>query len=188
MLLQGAQRPGWTIGVNGFSGNIGVALAAVVTGYLVKHLGWRAAFVAPGLLSIACGVAFHFASRTESAPPAKRRATQAQLPAALLARVFLVMTLAATSGSLLFNFSTNGNYELLHERFIDVSRDPAMLGLLLGGRVHGRVGRAARRGPAHRSLPAEARCICPCSRCRSRSWRSPRTRTAGCSTACRRSS
>jgi hypothetical protein len=64
-------------------------------------------------------------------PAAKRKATQAELPAHLLARVFLVMTLAATSGSLLFNFSTNGNYELLHERFAAISRDPALLGLLL---------------------------------------------------------
>jgi len=131
MLLQGAERPGWTIGVNGFAGNIGIALAAVITGYLVKNFGWRMAFVLPGLLSIACGVAFIVASKTESTPPAKRKATQVELPTGLLARVFLVMTLAATSGSLLFNFSTNGNYELLHERFIDVSSDPAFLGLVL---------------------------------------------------------
>ena len=57
MLLQGAPRPGWTIGLNGFAGNIGVALAAVVTGYLVKHFGWRSAFAVPGLVSIACGIA-----------------------------------------------------------------------------------------------------------------------------------
>jgi len=131
MLLQGAERPGWAIGVNGFAGNIGIALAAVITGYLVKNFGWRMAFVLPGLLSIACGVAFIVASKTESTPPAKRKATQVELPTGLLARVFLVMTLAATSGSLLFNFSTNGNYELLHERFIDVSSDPAFLGLVL---------------------------------------------------------
>lgn len=131
MLLQGAQRPGWTIGVNGFAGNIGVALAAVVTGYLVKYFGWRMAFVVPALLSIACGIVFALISHAEAAPPARRKATQVELPAALLARVFLVMTLAATSGSLLFNFSTNGNYELLHERFAAVSKDPALLGLLL---------------------------------------------------------
>ena len=131
MLLQGARRPGWTIGVNGFAGNIGVALAAVITGYLVKYFGWRMAFVLPGLLSIACGVAFAFASKVESTPPAKRKATQVELPTALLARVFLVMTLAATSGGLLFTFSTNGNYELLRERFAGVSRDPAFLGLML---------------------------------------------------------
>jgi MFS family permease len=131
MLLQGSQRPGWTIGVNGFAGNIGVALAAVVTGYLVKHFGWRVAFAVPGLLAIACGIAFALTAHGESTPPAKRKATQAELPTALLARVFLVMTLAATSGSLLFNFATNGNYELLHERFAAISRDPAQLGLLL---------------------------------------------------------
>jgi MFS family permease len=131
MLLQGAQRPGWTIGVNGFSGNLGIALAAIVTGYLVKNFGWRTAFVAPALLSIACGIVFALTSQSESVPPARRKATQVELPAALLARVLLVMTLAATSGGLLFNFSTNGNYELLHERFIDVSRDPAFLGLIL---------------------------------------------------------
>jgi MFS family permease len=133
MLLQGAERPGWTIGVNGFAGNIGVALAAVVTGFLVKHVGWRMAFALPGLLSIACGIAFVFAARSEAAPPAKRKPTQVELPTSVLARVFLIMTLAATSGSLLFNFSTNGNYELLHERFATISQDPARLGLLLAG-------------------------------------------------------
>jgi MFS family permease len=131
MLLQGVPKPGWTIGLNGFAGNIGVALAAVTTGYLVKHFGWRSAFAVPGLVSIACGIAFALVAHAETAPPAKRKATQVELPARMLARVFLVMTLAATSGSLLFNFSTNGNYELLHERLAEVTRDPAQLGLLL---------------------------------------------------------
>jgi MFS family permease len=130
MLVQGSQRPGWTIGVNGFAGNLGVALAAVVTGFLVKYFGWRAAFVVPGLVSIACGIAFWFVAQ-ESEPPARRAPKQVELPTSELARVFFVMTLAATSGSLLFNFSTNGNYELLTERFAAVSRDPALLGLLL---------------------------------------------------------
>jgi MFS family permease len=132
MLLQGAGRPGWVIGVNGFAGNLGVALAAVATGYLVKQFGWRMAFALPGITSIVCGVAFWLTAKEESTPPARRKATQVELPRALLARVFLVMTLAATSASLLFNFSTNGNYELLHERFAAISRDPAKLGLLLG--------------------------------------------------------
>jgi predicted MFS family arabinose efflux permease len=99
----------------------------------VKYLGWRAAFVAPGVVSLACGAVFAFAATTESTPPARRVATQRELPRNLLARVFLIMTLAATSGSLLFNFSTNGNYELLHERFAAISTDPARLGLLLSG-------------------------------------------------------
>ena len=133
MLLQGAKRPGWTIGVNGFAGNLGVALAAVVTGFLVKYVGWRLAFAIPGVISVACGVAFALSAKAETSPPAKRKATQVELPTGVLARVFIIMTLAATSGSLLFNFSTNGNYELLHERFATISQDPARLGALLAG-------------------------------------------------------
>lgn len=60
MLVQGSERPGWTIGVNGLSGNLGLAMAAVVTGLMVKYFGWRMAFVIPGILSVLCGVLFSF--------------------------------------------------------------------------------------------------------------------------------
>lgn len=46
-------------------------------------------------------------------------------------KLFLVMTIAATSGSLLFNFSTNSNFELLTDRLRGVLQDPAQIGLLL---------------------------------------------------------
>jgi predicted MFS family arabinose efflux permease len=131
MLVQGAQRPGWTIGVNGLSGNLGVAMAAVVTGFLVKHYGWRMAFVIPGIVSIACGVMFALHAAKESAPPSRRKRSGSDTSTVSMARVFLIMTMAATSGSLLFNFSTNANYELLTHRFEAISQDPAQIGLLL---------------------------------------------------------
>src|SRR6185295_7276756 len=40
MLLRRAERPGLTIGINGLSGNLGVALSAIATGFLVKYFGW----------------------------------------------------------------------------------------------------------------------------------------------------
>jgi MFS family permease len=49
----------------------------------------------------------------------------------MLARVFTVMTAAAVTSSLLFNFTTNGNAQLMNERFVQVISDPAMLGTLL---------------------------------------------------------
>jgi MFS family permease len=134
MLVQGAARPGLTIGINGLSGNLGVAAAAVITGYLVKHFGWRAAFVVPALISLACGVLFAWVAPKELSAPARKKATQTAAPEGVsMARLFLIMTLAATSGSLLFNFSTNSNYELLSSRIADISRDPAQIGLLLAG-------------------------------------------------------
>jgi predicted MFS family arabinose efflux permease len=41
------------------------------------------------------------------------------------------MTLASASGGILFNLTTNGNAQLLTERFRGVMSDPATLGLLL---------------------------------------------------------
>jgi MFS family permease len=131
MLVQGAPRPGWTIGVNGLAGNLGVAFAAIVTGFLVKYAGWRVAFVVPGLVCLACGLLFAVYGSRESAAPAKKKGGAAQVTGVPMARLFLIMTMAATSGSLLFNFSTNANFELLTDRLREVSQDPARIGTLL---------------------------------------------------------
>jgi MFS family permease len=131
MLLQTTQRPGWTIGVNGLSGNLGIALAALSTGLAVKFIGWRAAFALPGILAIACGLLFARITPPESHPPAARASRSIALPASVVARVFMVMTTAAATGGLLFNFTTNGNPELLKERLDGIVSDPAALGLLM---------------------------------------------------------
>lgn len=133
MLVQHSLKPGQTIGINGLAGNLGIAVAALVTGLIVKYFGWRMAFAIPGLLSIACGVLFSVLTPAESEAPAKRSGkANVQLPPAVLARVFAVMTLTAITSSLLFNFTTNGNGQLLRERFQGIIEDPASLGLLLG--------------------------------------------------------
>ena len=132
MLVQHAQNPGATIGVNGLAGNLGIAVAAVLTGLLVKWIGWRAAFVVPGLAALVCGGLFAHFTPKELEPPATRpRKSALVLPAAMLARVFAVMTAAAVTASLLFNFTTNGNGQLLAERMQGIVDDPATLGLLL---------------------------------------------------------
>lgn len=131
MLLQGAVRPGWTIGVNGLSGNLGLALAAVVTGFFVQHAGWRAAFVVPGVLSIVCGLVFARVAPQEGAAPAKRPAGRRIETGVSLAALLMVMTLASTISGLVFNLSTNANYELLADRLREITRDPARIGTLL---------------------------------------------------------
>ena len=131
MLIQKAARPGFTIGLNGLAGNLGIAVAALLSGLLVKHFGWRAAFVAPSLVSLACGVAFALLAPREAEAPAKRRARSLDIPAATMARVFMVMTLTAVSGSMIFHFTTNGTGQLLTERFRGIVEDPAALGILL---------------------------------------------------------
>jgi MFS family permease len=131
MLVQGARNPGFTIGVNGLAGNLGIAGAAILTGFLVKMVGWRAAFVVPGLLAMVCGLAFAALVPREETAPAKRPKKSVDLPRDVMVRVFFVMTLAAISSSLIFNFTTNGNGQLMAERLAGIIDDPATLGVLL---------------------------------------------------------
>jgi MFS family permease len=134
MLVQGAKRPGATIGINGLAGNLGLAAAALITGVLVQLIGWRAAFAVPGAVCIGLGFLFARLVPAETEPPARRsRPAAVTLSPAALARVLMVMTVASASASLLFNLSTNGNGQLLAERLQGVVNDPAKLGLLLAG-------------------------------------------------------
>ena len=133
MLVQNVPNPGVVIGVNGLAGNLGIAVAALVTGLLVKVLGWRAAFAVPGMIAIACGILFALVCPRETEAPSKRKGGKArvELSPAMLVRTFTVMTAAAVTSSLLFNFTTNGNSQLMSERFRGVLEDPAILGALL---------------------------------------------------------
>lgn len=134
LLVQKARKPGATIGVNGLAGNLGIAGAALVTGYLVKWFDWRVAFIVPGLVSLACGLVFAWACPPETEAPSKRTTkAKVTLTQAQMARAFLVMTAAAATGGILFNMTTNANTQLMTERFRGVVEDPALLGLLLAG-------------------------------------------------------
>ena len=133
MLVQNVSNPGAVIGINGLAGNLGIAVAALVTGLFVKWIGWRAAFAVPGLVSIACAFLFSMACPQEDEAPSRRKGGKAKvvLSPAMLVRAFTVMTAAAVASSLLFNFTTNGNAQLLTAGFLGVIEDPAVLGALL---------------------------------------------------------
>jgi len=132
MLVQNTRNPGKVIGFNGLAGNMGIAVAALVTGMFIKWLGWRSAFAIPGLLCIACGIVFALLCPRETEAPSKRKGgAKVVLTPAALAQVFAIMTAVAVAASLLFNFTTNGNAQLLAERFRNIIEDPALLGLLL---------------------------------------------------------
>ncbi len=131
MLLSSTKTPGLTIGVNNLAGNMGLAIAAILTGFMVKYFGWRAAFLMPAVLSAVMGLMFARLAPEELHAPAKKKASAHPIPRAIAIRALTVITIASTSGSLLFNFTTNGNTELFRERFIGIVSDPATLGMLV---------------------------------------------------------
>lgn len=131
MLLSSAERPGMVIGWNNLAGNMGIAVAALLTGLAVKYLGWRGAFLLPAALSFLLGWLFWIKAPLETEAPSKRPRAKATVDRSAMARALVVMTVAATSGALLFNFTTNGNTELMRERLAEITSDPASLGFLL---------------------------------------------------------
>jgi MFS family permease len=73
-LVQKSVNPGYAIGINGLAGNLGVALAAVVSGFLIKWLGWRAAFAIPAVLSpVASGLLMCVQQKPRRPPSVKQR-------------------------------------------------------------------------------------------------------------------
>ncbi|HYX01367.1 MAG TPA: MFS transporter [Reyranella sp.] len=131
MLVQKARNPGFTIGLNGLAGNMGIAIAAGVSVYIAQRFGWQMAFVLPGIICLICAVAFALLVPREQEAPAKRKPKMNDLPPSVMARVFAIMTFTAVTGSIVFNFTTNGNGELLRERVKGVVQDPAQLAAML---------------------------------------------------------
>jgi len=133
MLVQDAKKVGITIGINGLAGNLGIAAAAILSGFLMQRYGWRSAFIAPGILSIVTGIAFWLLVPKESMAAAKRPKKQVDLPRSLVMRAFFVMTAVAICSSLIFNFTTNSMPKVFDERITGITKDPAVIGLFLGG-------------------------------------------------------
>jgi MFS family permease len=117
MLVEAAgDKPGRSIGVNGVFGNLGVALAPVVTAFLANAVGWRAAFIAPGLFCAAVGLLW---MRTPLVPAHLHHVNRRPfppIPRHLVYRAVLVLMLIAMSSGLVFNAFTLLLPKLLQER------------------------------------------------------------------------
>ena len=126
-----SDRLGRTLGVNGVWGNCGVAFAALVSGALADWLGWRAAFIVPGVLSIAVGAAFYAFGRTLPAPRSAAKPAGAKLPAAMLARIFVVVAIATSTGGVIFNATTVSMPKLFDERLSALTDTTLGIGVLV---------------------------------------------------------
>ncbi len=104
MLIEISQARGRTLAFNGVCGNLGVALAAGVTGILASWFGWRAAFVVPGVLCIATGIVYLWlvAGDTHQIAARKKTAEVALSPRAALGMFMLFIVISIMSG-LVFN-------------------------------------------------------------------------------------
>jgi MFS family permease len=130
MLVEAAgEKPGRSIGVNGVFGNLGVALAPVVTAFLANAVSWRAAFIAPGLFYAAVGLLW---MRTPLVPAHLHHVNRRPfppIPRHLVGRAVLVLMLIAMSSGLVFNAFTLLLPKLLQERLAGNASLLPMVGL-----------------------------------------------------------
>src|SRR5579871_581485 len=127
MLVDAAgDKPGRAIGVNGVFGNVGVALAPVVTAFLASQAGWQFAFLLPGLICAALGLAW---LRLPAPEAAARHTTRPFpiIPRHLVRRAVVVLLLIAIVSGLVFNAFTLLLPKLMEER---LGGDPRLLPLV----------------------------------------------------------
>jgi len=131
MLVSGKENIGKTLGVNGVYGNAGLAFAALVSGALADLISWRAAFILPGVLTVALGFAFLAAARREVPTVVAPRKTEARLPRAMLARVFAVLCVAVVANGIIFNACTVAMPKVFDERLKALTDTTFGIGLLV---------------------------------------------------------
>jgi MFS family permease len=107
MLVSGRDKVGRVLGVNGVWGNLGVAFAALLAGALAHWLNWRAAFIVPGVMAMATGIAFALIVPGDfGLARSARQERRSGLPRAMLVHVFIVLAIAVVCGGVIFNATT----------------------------------------------------------------------------------
>src|SRR5262245_31547349 len=128
------KNTGMRIAVNGVWGNLGVASAALITGYCIDHGGWRTAFILPGVVSILLGVAYAALTWREIIAPrvkVKVKAATHALPAqlkALILRVSMIVFLTTAVSSIVFQSTTFALPKVFDERLAGISVSATALG------------------------------------------------------------
>jgi MFS family permease len=130
------KNTGMRIAVNGVWGNLGVASAALITGYFIDHGGWRTAFFVPGVVSILLGIAYTVLRWPEITRTAVRRTVQSparDVPAnikAMLLRVSMIVFLTTAVSSIVFQSTTFALPKVFDERLGGLAISATALGQL----------------------------------------------------------
>lgn len=133
MIVSYAEQIGREVGINGVWGNLGVALSALVTGVVAQYLGWRWAFIMPGVLTVIIGIAFMRAVQHEVRSGHKTEQPTARVAKSEMWRVFASLLIAVLASSTTFNAVTVALPKLFAERLTDLTTNPALLGVMTAG-------------------------------------------------------
>ncbi len=132
MIVQGGGNVGWRLGTNGVWGNMGVAAAPLITGFMLADYDWRLAFVVPGVIAIAIGFGFALFVRAGRAEPPAASAHEKALVgfAEGWQRALLSLAMVTAAGGFVFGAMTFIIPRLFEVSMTSISTDVAVTGTL----------------------------------------------------------
>ena len=132
MVVEGGGNVGWRLGANGVWGNMGVAAAPLITGFILAGYDWRLAFVIPGVIAILIGIGFVYFNRagrmTSPDPCPREKAMVGFMPG--WKRALLALALISSAGGFLFGALTFVIPRMFEVSMPNVSIDIAVTGAL----------------------------------------------------------
>ena len=163
MLIETATQRGRSLAFNGVCGNLGVSLAAGITAALTAAFSWRGAFLVPGVIAIATGVAVCLARARRGATCQQARVPRptSRSPCRLAVAIFALFMVVALTAGLVFNTLTVALPKIVDERIggdisLVAGRRPVDGGVPLRRPRADRVGRLVERFPPHLLFAAVA--------------------------------
>ena len=107
MLLKNSKKLGYRLGINGVFGNMGVAAAPLITGFLLLISDWKLSFILPGMACILYGVIFLLALKDEPKTVQTEKTNERDdVFAPQWRRALLALALTTTSGGFIFGAMT----------------------------------------------------------------------------------
>ncbi|PZW47052.1 cyanate permease [Humitalea rosea] len=117
MLVEAAgEKVGRAVGLNGVFGNVGVALAPVVTAAIAAGIGWRWGFILPGLACMSVGVLWLREAPLDLSGRVGGGKPFPAIPAAVVRRAVTVLLAIALGSGFVFNAFTLLLPKLMQER------------------------------------------------------------------------
>lgn len=122
-LVRHAENRGRMLGWNGIFGSIGIGAGPVVAAGLTTLYGWRAAFIVPGFISLALGLALALLVRGGSVTAATQdRKPQPEPETADIRRAFLLLSVTMLATGIVFQAFSNVLPKLFEQRLAELTQ------------------------------------------------------------------
>jgi MFS family permease len=131
MIVADPKVMGKVLGWNGLYGNLGLAFAAVVSGFLMDYYGWRTAFFVPGAICVAAGIGWLAYVADPGAIVKTGKKSALHVDNRTMVRIILVLLVATSCGGLIFNSTTISMPKVFDERLTALTSTSLGIGLLV---------------------------------------------------------